>query len=400
MQIDRRMFIGGASAAGLLGALEPLAQAAAPRLPFPEVTLTGSPGNRGMSHGRSFRFQIKRNLDFYFRLISTATGKDPARLLEVASSFAPVLRRLLPEQLEEMEGIAKGSKRKLSEILLINARTDMLVLGRRKPQPRRTQKASAGCTSLALSERIRGKTLLALGQNWDWRKDLKGGTVILRVKPDKGPRVVTFTEAGMLGKVGFNEHRLGVCLNFLQHSTDDPRGEPGLPVHCLLRAVMGCETLEQAYKLVAWAPRCASANFLMAQHRDKGNAVALDLEWSPQAVARLPMRDGVLVHTNHFKAPALSPGCGSGGKGRSTLNRNRVAGDLARKLKRKLRDPAQRMRKILASRDGAPYSVSKTSAPDSSSMTLAGIVMDLSRNRLHLTGGPPHRVPWVTRPGV
>jgi isopenicillin-N N-acyltransferase-like protein len=402
MDLSRREFTGGLGALGLLTALEPTAAAKAPPLPFPELSAAGSPGAIGLVHGRTFAAQIGDNVGFYVKWLARATGQSPKQLLRTARRFRAVLGRHHPAILEEIQGIAKGARRSLDEILLVNARTDMLVMAaQKKAKKSKHATANPGCTALALLGRGRGGRLVALGQNWDWRKDLEKHTLVLRVKPRRGPRVVTFTEAGMVGKIGFNEHRLGVCLNFLSHKSDDPEGEVGVPVHCLLRLVMGCRSLEEAYKLVAWAPRCASANFLMAQHRKGKKPEVLDLEITPGAVGRLriPERGSHLVHTNHYKSLALAPGCASG-RGRSTMNRNKVAEKLAAKLSRSIPDPAARMRKILASREGEPYSVSKTGAPDSPSVTLAGVVMDLSRNRLHLAAGPPHKKPWVTRPGV
>jgi isopenicillin-N N-acyltransferase-like protein len=391
LTIGRRDFLTGAAALGLHASLSPLAQAAGPRSPFPELKLSGSPGAVGLAHGRAFAKQIKSNVAVYLRLIAASTRTEPAKLLKIASTFGPVLKRHLPAQLEEIEGIAKGAGRSLAEILMLNARSDLKMLDLRAP-------AKPGCTSLALTGRHRGRPLLALGQNWDWRRELAKGVVVLRIKPKKGPHLVTFTEAGMVGKIGFNEHRVGVCLNFLRHATASQWSDPGVPVHCLLRAVMECSSLEEAYKLVAWAPRCGSANFLMAQHGPSGPQ-ALDLEIAPDAVARITLgRDGFLVHTNHYKAKALVPGC-TGGRGRSTTNRDTVATSLARRLGPKIPDPVKRMKRILSSTEGSPYGVSKIGAPDSPTTTLAGIVMDLSRNRLHLVAGLPHRGRWVTRRG-
>jgi isopenicillin-N N-acyltransferase-like protein len=395
MEIDRRDFMAGAASLGMLSLLQPAEALAAAPPPFPELKLSGTPGAMGLLHGKTFASQIRSNLDFYFKWLSAATRLQPARLKRVARPFGKVLGEHLPEQLEEIKGIAKGSGQSLDTILMLNARTDMLVMARRQSAGKTK---GGGCTSLAMLGDRRRRTL-ALGQNWDWRPALAKGTVILRLAPKEGPRIVTFTEAGMVGKIGFNQHRLGVCLNFLSHHSEDPRAPYGVPVHCLLRAVMACTSLEQAYKLVAWVPRCASANFLMAQHAPGQAPRALDLEWTPNAVARLAPRGGYLVHTNHYKATSLKPGCGSG-RGRSTTNRDTQATKLARQLARRVKDPAARMKRVLASTEGTPYAVSKVGAPDSPSTTLAGIVMDLTRNRLHVVAGPPHKGRWVVRPGV
>lgn len=393
MELTRRTFLRGAALMGITGAVSPAALAK-PRLPFPELKAHGSPGNIGHLHGRTFAGPIKENLETYIGWLSRITSADREGLLRVAKGFAAVLKEHLPHQLEEIDGIARGSGRRLEEILLINARTDLLVAGRRAAR----SKSTPGCTALALSGHQGKQPLIALGQNWDWLPEFSKRTLVMRVTPQSGPRLVTFTEAGMVGKIGFNEHGLGVCLNFLGHKSEDPARPLGVPIHCLLRAVMECKTLEEAFKMVSWLPRCASGHFLMAQHHRAGSR-ALSVELTPSAVASLAPLNGDLVHTNHFKDPALSPGCDSG-FGVSTTNRHRVGQQLASKWRRSIADPAARMRKILESRAGAPYSVSKTAAADSKSVTLAGIVMDLSRNRLFLAAGPPHRGRWVQRPGV
>jgi isopenicillin-N N-acyltransferase-like protein len=398
--LRRRQFLAGLGAAGLVHAVDlarPLA-AAPPKKPFPELEASGSPGTLGLAHGRTFAAAIKRNLGFYLNWLGKHTRRDTADLLRAAAKFVPVLEKHQPALLEEMRGIARGAGRRLEEILAINARTDLLVVGKQARVQTKSAAVQPGCTALALTGKGRRGQLLALGQNWDWRSELARGTVLLRLRPAGGPPLVTFTEAGMVGKIGFNAHRLGVCLNFLAHASDDPDGPPGVPVHVLLRAVMGCRSLEDAYKMVAWSPRCASANFLVAQHRRGSSLSALDLELTPNAVGRIGLSGDHLVHTNHYVNSSLEPGCKSE-KNRSTINRYQSAGRQAKRLAR-LDDPAERMQRILADRHGAPYSISKTVAPDSSSETLAGIVMDLTRNRLHVCQGPPHEGRFVRRPGV
>ncbi len=192
----------------------------------------------------------------------------------------------------------------------------------------------------------------------------------------------------MVGKIGFNEDRLGVCLNFLSHRTDSAAARPGVPVHCLLRAVMGAGSVEAAIARVSGAPRCASANFLIAQAADQGPA-STDLEWAPKSFHGAPMEGGVLTHTNHFKAEEL------GGRltESNSCQRDARAALLAVELREATPDPANRMREILSKGDEAPASLSRGS-------TQAGIVMDLSRNELFLCAGPPHKSEWVERPGA
>lgn len=387
--LTRREFLGDTLLVGAALGL-PVGTLALGATPFPELKASGSPGAIGKAHGRAFAAEVKHNIGFYLNYLSGKTRREAGELLSLAHGFAAVLSEQIPAQLEELEGIAKGARCSVDEILLVNARTDLLVLGKRK----RSQKdgdapeETPGCTALALRETLRGKDRIALGQNWDWNRALRKNSVILRLRPKDGPRIVTFTEAGMVGKIGFNDERLGVCLNFLSHRTDSAEAEHGVPVHCLLRAVMGCESVEAAVALVSGVPRCASANFLIAQDGEDG-PVATDLEWAPESFHGTEMDGGVLTHTNHFKAEEL------GGRvtGSNSCQRDARAELLAAQLRKDVPDPASRMREILSMGDEAPAALSRGS-------TQAGIVMDLSRNELWVCAGPPHRGDWVERPGV
>ncbi len=387
---SRRDFLAGAAAAGALAAVNPAMARSRRKILIPELEVGGAPADMGRAHGKRFARAVKRNFAFYSKLLVSATGAKLPALLRQAGRFAPVMSKHTPDLLEEIRGISSGAGLKLEEVLMINARTDLLVLGRGQS----ALKEPPGCTAMALEGRTK-LGALALGQTWDWNASVRGNQVLLRLKPKKGPRLLTFTEAGMVGKIGMNQHGLGVTLNFLAHPSDDPEGNPGIPIHCLLRYVMGCQSLEEAVQKISWLPRCASACFTVAS-----SAAAVPraecLELTPTAVGRLPMQGGVLAHTNHYLDPALSPAT-KGRASASSLNRYKTAARLALELAGKVPDPAQRMRGILASREGAPNCISKDGG---GSVTLAGVVMDLTRDQVHLAAGPPHKRRWKTRPGV
>jgi len=283
----------------------------------------------------------------------------------------------------------------LDRIMLINARTDVRAMIDAELEAEAA--AVPACTSLALTGEVDGRPALALAQNWDWDPALADAPVVLRLRPDNGPALVTLVEAGMAGKIGFNEYRLGVCLNFLSHTSDALPGEVGVPIHCLLRAAMGCANLDEVERLIRSVPRSASANFLLAQHGPDGPR-ALDLEIAPADVAALTGSGGALIHTNHFLDPGLVSGCTTVG-GPSTMTRQATAERLAADLAT-VRDPVSRAERILESRAELPYPISRYHNPDPNSSTLAGIVMDLTRNRFILARGAPHRSVWVDGSGV
>ena len=82
------------------------------------------------------------------------------------------------------------------------------------------------------------------------------------------------------------------------------------------------------------------------------------------------------------------------------MTRFATAEKLVADLEPTVADPVRRAQIILESRDKLPYPISREHNPDPSSSTLAGIIMDLTRNRFIPTNGAPHRSEWVDRPGA
>ena len=88
--------------------------------------------------------------------------------------------------------------------------------------------------------------------------------------------------------------------------TDADLGEPGLPYHVLLRAVLDCATVTDALEALEGGPRSSSANYLIAH----ASGSALGIEAAPGDFTRLyPLfpEDGVLLHTNHFLRRLSTP---------------------------------------------------------------------------------------------
>jgi isopenicillin-N N-acyltransferase like protein len=127
---------------------------------------------------------------------------------------------------------------------------------------------------------------------------------VLEARQEDGPDFVTVVEAGLLAKAGLNAAGLGLVTNALVTEADV--GDPGLPYHVLLRAILDCATVTEALEVLQAGPRSSSANYLIAH----ASGAALDIEAAPGDFTRLyPLYpdQGVLLHTNHFQAPGLDP---------------------------------------------------------------------------------------------
>ena len=132
--MNRRSFIKWVSVMSLVHSMKISARPVdTGKTPFPELKAKGSFGAIGFAHGKTFASKIDCNVSFYVDWLTNKADKfqpkvSKSQLLEITKRFIPVIAQHQPQQLEEMEGIAKGAKCLLEEIVLLNARTDLAVM--------------------------------------------------------------------------------------------------------------------------------------------------------------------------------------------------------------------------------------------------------------------------------
>jgi len=208
------------------------------------------------------------------------------------------LQARVPELVEEMQGIAKGSHQAFDSLLALNCRTEILpadfLVRALKPTPYSDAENTAlnECTSLAFKY---AETDTWLAQNWDWIGLQRKALLVNHAKPNNAPSYLTVTEAGMLAKISINSHGLGAwCLNILRSHHD---GESvGMPIHFLLRALLVCENVDQVKDLINTNSFTSSSNILVADAA--GNMASFEL--SPSGCQVLESTHKNLCHTNHF----------------------------------------------------------------------------------------------------
>ena len=273
------------------------------------VRVTGTSYERGRQYGAQASARVRLSVQAYQRAFAHFAGWDWATVRREAARFEAPVGKFRPGYLEEMRGIADGAGLDLTDVLAINVRTEVMYSAKARQAPRAApstpRKAPAECSAFAYvptqkPPRAPGAPgqpgSVLLGQNWDWLLHSAQTLVVLEVRPDEGPDFVTVVEAGLLAKTGMNAAGLGLVTNALV--TDADVGEPGLPYHVLLRAVLDCATVTEALQVLQAGQRSSSANYLIAH----ASGAALDIEAAPGDFTRLyPLfpADGVLVHTKH-----------------------------------------------------------------------------------------------------
>src|SRR4030095_6927623 len=261
-------------------------------LPFASVR--GSWGAMGEQVGQIFAPLIGRHLDAWVDHVVRETGAPRHTVVAAAQPYAQSIQ---PHALflgEELEGMARGSGIPLDELLVLQARAEVLRAKRPPQAPPEAQ--AAECNTLALGgRRVEGSHVL-IGQNVDLIPFLEEYGVIVRQHPREAPATLMYMTAGLLGHNGLNEAGVGVCANFV----DDPGGwGEGLPRYLLSRLALREESAETALAAAMRPPRAASRNLLVA---DAGGAL-LDGELLRKEAGIIRGRDGLLVHANHLEAP-------------------------------------------------------------------------------------------------
>ncbi|KAL1960533.1 hypothetical protein VTO42DRAFT_7112 [Malbranchea cinnamomea] len=247
------------------------------------VTCQGStPFEIGYQHGRAAKAVIANTLEFSRGFIKGRTKREEDELQKAIAELAQVIEQRWPKYFEEIRGIAKGAERDLHEIIMLNTRTE-LAYGL-------VTLDLDGCTSVYCKPPD-GPALQ--GQNWDFFSATKHNLIQITIRQPGLPTIKMVTEAGIIGKVGFNS--AGVAVNYNALHVPGLR-LTGLPSHLALRMALESRSPREAYdRIMAQGGMAASAYILV------GNAhEGFGLEFSyASTVKQVPDAQGRLVHTNH-----------------------------------------------------------------------------------------------------
>lgn len=315
------------------------------------LDLEGGPAACGRAHGEDRRHQIQACLEIY-RLV---LGRSDAELLRLAVGIADTVRTFSPTIAAEIEAIGQGAGVDPAWIYVLNARSELMA------------SAGDGCTAVY----VPGAGLL--GQTWDWIDALEPLLFVARATQPDGTRLATLTEPGIVAKIGSNDAGLGVCLNFLYA----PGRHRGVPVHVLLRALLGCRNLTEARTTLRRAGQGRAANVLIGTAAGEG----LDVQYTGSDVSIEVLRDRPFAHANHVAGRPETAGDlyeNSLARSSTALGRVDAVHDVG-SLTALLDDRSHPQHPICA-----PYRPHRGVRVG----TTATVVMDLPARRLHVRKGP------------
>ncbi|MDK3020778.1 C45 family autoproteolytic acyltransferase/hydolase [Pseudodonghicola flavimaris] len=261
------------------------------------IELEGPARARGQSYGRQADTQLRHGLGVY-RALFQDQGMSWDSVLAYAAELRDSLVRLVPEAVEELAGIAEGANVLLEEVLVVNGRSEIINLHAQRPRDLST--ADDGCTAAVVLPEWTEAGQLLHAQNWDWLPDCAESTVVLQIRSEQGPDILTYVEAGGLARAGFNSEGVAITGNNLVCGQDG-KAPFGVPLSVIRRRVLEAGGYSQALTELYRLPRTVSNNMTISCAT---SGDCLNFETTPAQIYWQAPEGGCLTHANHFTSPA------------------------------------------------------------------------------------------------
>ncbi len=270
--------------------------------PIPFVSVSGTPYERGRAYGAAVPERVARSAEIYGRALDGLGASDAFRQ-RLTTEFAARIEAFGAHYLEEMRGIADGAGVPLGDVVMINARTEVVAQARRQSAAPGEAAATPhepedGCTGAVILAGRSSNGRLLHGQNWDWRSECIETGIVLRVHRDDGPDILTFVEAGGLARSGLNSAGIALTANYLECERDFRT--TGVPLSLLRRKILEQQHFAEAMGAVVNTPKSCANNLMMST----AEGFAIDFECAPDEVFSVLPEDDMLVHANHWVSPA------------------------------------------------------------------------------------------------
>jgi isopenicillin-N N-acyltransferase like protein len=341
---------------------------------FPRYSLKGKPYDIGFQHGSLAKEKVKNSVENYKVVFREMGGVSWEEVNEEVEQFIPSIEKFDKTILEEIQGIADGAGLDYKSILILNARSELLMT------PKMLAAMGAGCTSFGvLPELTNGITYI--GQNWDFPEAQKDAIIILEIEQEGKPDILMATEAGIVGKIGINSEGVGICLNAIM--TD--QCIPGTPLHIIMRGVLNSPSLFHAMTVIANGNIASACNFMLGQH---GVTVA-SMEMIPNDFELIFPNNGYVLHTNHLSDRLLAKVTDFGRRiNPCTFLRLNRAKELFSQVKF---INLNRLKEIQSDHVGYPHSICMHVDPDAPAKicSVFAVVADLKNKELYMTPGQP-----------
>lgn len=343
------------------------------------LRLTGTAFEIGYQHGMEARDEVHYSLDSYERLFQHEKNITWSEAQEIAKEYIKYLDKNEDDFLKEIEGIAKGAGVDFEDILALNARSEIALAGN-----------TDGCTSLGIVSPSNHNLYMA--QTWDWRPAQKRSLLTLNIETEKSD-IVMVTEAGILGKIGMNNHGMGVCLNALRVN----ERQNTLPIHVTLRKILNSDNIDEALEIIKNKEVASAANILIGQDDSESIRRIVNNEVTVSHTdSEAIYETGYVYHTNHIRSHEILDHLENGHDSHeNSYQRLEKIDDLiSDSVNSDQNINHAEIKKWLSNHDNASYSICRHGNHASKShyvdtVTAFGISMNLSGKNMHVMEGTP-----------
>ncbi len=276
--------------------------------PCPLIDLSGPPHQRGVQHGRAAAVRIRKGIAHYTAQIARS-GLGEQDIVGLVRDYLPIIESFDPLYIEEMQGIAVGAEVPFEHIALLNARTEILKLAERPDlRARLAENAPDGCTGVVVMQGASANRHILHAQNWDWKAECAETAVVLRIRREDGPDILTFTEAGGLARSGLNAAGIGLTANYLESDRDYRAGRCAARPH----PPQGAGTVEtpaMAMRAVYVTAKSAANNMMVSASDPTGQVWRSTSNAPPTKPSRSTPRAACWCMPTISSAPSPWPSC-------------------------------------------------------------------------------------------
>jgi predicted choloylglycine hydrolase len=250
------------------------------------LELSGTPYERGFSHGELLKEDIKAVTDSLLEDIEWVSKMDPREFISSfleETDFVSAMEKWTPDILEEIQGISDGSGVDYDVIFMHQLGDEFFFNS--------DYVTAHKCSSIGINKSDNHPTFAA--QNMDIPPYFHGYQTVMKVTEKNGDEAMILTIPGHVGITGMNSRSVSINCNILIQLDYQQKG---LPVSCIVRGVLQQNSAAEAIQFVKEIDHASGQNYLIGGKDDVTN-----LECSSTEIKEFrPYENSSFTyHTNH-----------------------------------------------------------------------------------------------------
>ncbi len=262
-----------------------------------ELELNGSYFDMGFQHGKAYKKDIitmtKKRVEL--SMDKNWTGRELSResVFELAQACIREHENYSPELMQEIEGMASATGLSVAELIIAGGFTDFIdLIYNSEGQTASAAKPMANnCTAFLVPKNKSANNHGYYGQTWDMHESARDYVILIKAKPLKKPKYLTFSTVGCLAMIGLNEHGISVGINNISVTN----GQPGVTWPFVVRKILEQDSLENAVQAITNAKLAGAHNYLIMDKYSN----AFNVEALPDRAVATKLEKEAIVHTNH-----------------------------------------------------------------------------------------------------